>query len=130
MAKINPYDQICPVAQTMEIVGDRWTMLIIRDLFLGKARFGELLKSSPGMPPKLLSSRLKRLEDDRLVERILLDGYPPRAEYRLTERGRSLFPIFREVVNWGLSQFFGAEPELRHAIEEMVADRVPEYTRP
>ena len=62
MAAKRPYSQDCPVARTLDIIGDRWTMLLIRDLFFEKSRFNEFMRSSPGLPPKLLSERLKRLE--------------------------------------------------------------------
>src|SRR4030065_709103 len=64
-----PYNQTCPIAQALDIVGDRWTLLIVRDLFLGQRRFSDLLASSPGIPPKLLSGRLKRLQQRGLLER-------------------------------------------------------------
>ena len=92
-----PYNQGCPIARSLDIFGDRWTMLIIRDLFLGSSRFQQLLRSSPGLPPRLLSDRLKKLEQHGLVERSLYSQHPLRAEYRLTEKGRSLAPVLDAI---------------------------------
>src|SRR2546422_7491919 len=71
VAKTRPYNQDCPIARTLDIVGDRWTLLIIRDLFLGKSRFSEFRDSSPAIPPRLLSARLKRLEEQGLIDRLV-----------------------------------------------------------
>jgi len=128
MAKTGPYNQPCPVARTLDLIGDRWTLLIIRDLFLGKTRFSEFRKSKPAPPPKLLSERLQRLERHGLVERAVYSERPLRAEYRLTPKGRSLHPILREMVVWGLENLFSEdEAEMGRAVRERVASRVPEW---
>ncbi len=129
MARTQPYNQNCPIARTLDIIGDRWTLLIIRDLFLGHSRFGEFRQSTPRISPKLLSERLKRLEEEGLVERALLDGYPPRAEYRLTEKGRAIFPVLYAMGTWGAEYLFDGEPELRDAVLTFIESRVPEYRR-
>jgi DNA-binding HxlR family transcriptional regulator len=127
MARTSPYAQNCPIARTLDVIGDRWTMLIIRDLFIGRSRFNEFRQSTPRISPKLLSERLKRLEDEGLVERLLLDGRPPRAEYRLTPKGRSLFPVIFAIGTWGLAHLFAGEPELRTEIDAYLRSQVPEY---
>ncbi len=127
MARTRPYSQECPIARTLDVIGDRWTLLIIRDLFLGRRRFSELLGSSPGMPPRLLSQRLKRLEEHGLVQRVIYSEYPLRAEYRLTERGRSLFPVLYAMGSWGAAHLFEGEPEPRKTVEQFIESRVPEY---
>ena len=127
MAKTRPYGQACPIARTLDIVGDRWTLIIVRDLFLGRSRFSDFVRSSPGLPPKLLSERLKRLEDHGLVERAVYSEHPLRAEYRLTEKGRSTFPILKAIGEWGLEHLFEGEPELRDGIEQFVKSKVPEF---
>ena len=119
-----PYNQGCPIARSLDIFGDRWTMLIIRDLFLGSSRFQQFLDSSPGLPPRLLSDRLKKLEEHGLVERSLYSQHPLRAEYRLTENGRSLAPVLDAIVRWGLDHCFDAEPEARARVEEYISSRV------
>ena len=127
MARTSPYAQDCPIARTLDLIGDRWTMLIIRDLFLGRSRFNEFRQSTPRISPKLLSERLKRLEEEGIVERALLDGYPPRAEYRLTSKGRSLFPVLFAIGSWGFEHLFADEPELRVEVDAHLRSLVPEY---
>ena len=129
MARTQPYAQACPIARTLDIIGDRWTLLIIRDLFLGRSRFNEFRQSTPRISPKLLSDRLKRLEEQGLVERALLGGYPPRAEYRLTAKGRSLFPVLSAMGSWGFEHLFSDEPELRTEVDAYLRSAVPEYGR-
>jgi len=129
MARTQPYAQACPIARTLDIIGDRWTLLIIRDLFLGRSRFNEFRQSTPRISPKLLSERLKRLEAQGLVERALLGGYPPRAEYRLTAKGRSLFPVLFAMGSWGFEHLFADESELRTEVDAYLRSAVPEYVR-
>jgi len=118
------YNQTCPVARTLDVIGDRWTLLIVRDLFLGKTRYQHFLDSSPGLPPRLLSDRLKRLEQHGLIERSIYSQHPLRAEYRLTERGRSLQPVMAAIVRWGIDN--GFEPDERQAVEQFIAAHVPD----
>jgi DNA-binding HxlR family transcriptional regulator len=128
MAKTGPYNQLCPVARTLDLIGDRWTLLIIRDLFLGKTRFAQFRKSTPAPPPKLLSERLQRLQENGVIERIIYSEHPLRAEYRLTAKGRTLHGVLREIVFWGLDHMFtDEEAGMRSAVEEYVATRVPEW---
>lgn len=97
------YEQAdCPVARTMDLIGERWTVLILRDLFRhGAVRFQELQESLAGIAPNTLSARLKDLEQNGLVERHSYSEHPPRLEYRLTEKGRSLGPILKALRDWG-----------------------------
>lgn len=96
----------CPVACTLDIIGDRWTLLIIRDLILGKKRFGEFLESSEKIPTNILADRLKKLEDKGLIEKSLYNEHPPRAEYLLTESGQELTKIIRAMFHWGNKYIF------------------------
>jgi DNA-binding HxlR family transcriptional regulator len=131
MAKTAPYNQACPIARTLDLIGDRWTLLILRDLFLGKTRFSQFRRSDPAPPPRLLSQRLQRLESHGLIERVIYNERPLRAEYSLTEKGRTLFPVLREMVSWGLEHLFDdSEAELRDTVEAYVAGRVPEWLSP
>ncbi|HET9464000.1 MAG TPA: helix-turn-helix domain-containing protein [Gemmatimonadales bacterium] len=115
------------MARTLDLVGDRWTLLIIRDLFLGKTRFSQFRESTPAPPPKLLSERLQRLERHGLVERAVYSQRPLRAEYRLTPKGQALSSVVREMVAWGLENTFSDEESgLRKAIEERLATQVHE----
>jgi DNA-binding HxlR family transcriptional regulator len=93
--------QSCPVARSLDVIGDRWTLLVIRDLLRGRQRFRELLDSCEGISPNLLSARLKTLERREIVERSFYSEHPPRAEYHLTEKGRALGPAVRALFEWG-----------------------------
>ncbi|HEX6442572.1 MAG TPA: helix-turn-helix domain-containing protein [Stellaceae bacterium] len=96
------YDKFCPVARTLDIVGERWTMLIVRDLVrFGPRRFQDFEQSLRGVSPNTLSARLKRLEDAGIVERRFYEQHPPRAEYVLTEKGDELRPVLKALFDWG-----------------------------
>jgi len=92
----------CPVAAALDIIGERWTLLVVRDLLrLGARRFQDLELSLAGVSPNTLSARLKRLEEAGIVERRFYEEHPPRAEYVLTEKGRALGPIVLALKKWG-----------------------------
>ncbi len=92
----------CPVARTLDLIGERWTILLLRDLLLqGPRRFQDFQTSLPGIAPNTLSARLKSLEDHGLVRRQLYNDRPPRLEYVLTDKGRSLGPILKVMRDWG-----------------------------
>ena len=93
-------DTPCPIARTLAVVGDRWTMLIVRELFTGTRRF-EDFQAQTGISPHLLSTRLKRLEADGIVRRQAYSAHPPRHEYRLTEKGLDLYPLILGLRAWG-----------------------------
>src|SRR6266540_1731487 len=95
------YNQPCPVAKTLELVGDRWTLLAVRDLLPGMKRFQDLLVSLPGIAPNILSARLKLMEEHGLVTRRFYSDHPPRAEYALTDKGRELGMIVGALAAWG-----------------------------
>ncbi|MGZ5822690.1 MAG: winged helix-turn-helix transcriptional regulator [Hyphomicrobium sp.] len=98
----------CPVAAALEIIGERWTLLIIRDLLRRQARrFQDLELSLEGISPNTLSARLKRLEEAGIVERRFYEEHPPRAEYVLTDRGRALGPIVLALKRWGETYALG-----------------------
>jgi len=97
-------NETCPIEATLNIIGTKWTSLIIRDLLLdGRIRFGDLLRSLDGISPKTLSLRLRELEKFGLVNRIVYPEIPPKVEYELTEKGKKLEPIFIELKRWGLT---------------------------
>ena len=92
----------CPVALTLDLIGERWTILLLRDLLLqGPRRFQDFQASLPGVAPNILSARLKALEDSGLVKRQLYSERPPRLEYLLTAKGKSLGPIVKAMRDWG-----------------------------
>ena len=92
----------CPVARTLDLIGERWTILILRDLFLqGPRRFQDFQESLRGVAPNTLSARLKTLEKRGIIQRELYSEHPPRLEYRLTERGKTLGPVVKALRDWG-----------------------------
>jgi len=100
--KARKYDLDCPVAHTLDHIGERWTILILRDLLRhGPRRFQDFEASLSGITPSVLSSRLKELEDREIVTRRLYSQHPPRPEYLLTAKGRELRPVLRALKRWG-----------------------------
>jgi DNA-binding HxlR family transcriptional regulator len=94
----------CPIAKTLDVIGTKWTFLIIRDLLIeGTMRFSDLLKAMDGISPKTLSLRLKELENQEIVKRTVYPEVPPRVEYTLTEKGSRLEGIFIELKRFGLT---------------------------
>ena len=91
----------CPVASSLDLVGDRWTLLVVRDLLRGQARFSELQQSVEGIPSSVLSDRLKSLEGAGVVTRRFYSDHPPRAEYVLTTKGHGLGVIVGALASWG-----------------------------
>ena len=101
MAKSYQIDE-CPVARTLDLIGERWTILLLRDLLLhGARRFQDFQASLPGVAPNILSARLKAMEDNGLVRRSLYSERPPRLNYELTDKGKSLGPIVKAMRDWG-----------------------------
>jgi DNA-binding HxlR family transcriptional regulator len=91
----------CPVETTLLLIGDKWKVLILRDLIEGTKRFGELRKSIGSISQKMLTQQLRDMEEDGLVERKVYAEVPPRVEYSLTEDGVSLKPILDSLWAWG-----------------------------
>lgn len=95
------YNLPCVIAQTLDVLGDRWTLLILRDLMAGLHRYNDILESCSGMSPNVLSDRLKRLEAEQLVVRNYFKELPPRVEYTLTEKGWAVRPVLLALLDWG-----------------------------
>lgn len=93
------YELACPVARSLEVIGDRWTLLIVRELLLGRNRYSQLADALPGIPPNLLADRLRLLEDEEIVARLEPRGYA------LTEKGRELAPILGGLAVWGMKNY-------------------------
>ena len=92
----------CPVARALDIIGERWTILLLRDLFLqGPRKFQDFQESLAGVAPNTLSARLKAMEEHGLIARRVYSDHPPRLEYHLTEKGKSLGPILKALREWG-----------------------------
>jgi len=100
---------VCPITNLLDIVGDKWTLLVIRDLFLGKRRFAEFAESDEKMPTNILAERLKRMEKLSLLKKNPYQNNPVRFEYFLTEKGKALESILREMVRWGLQYVKGTK---------------------
>ncbi len=92
----------CPVETTLTLIGDKWKVLVLRDLMGGTKRFGELKKSIGSVTQKVLTAQLRAMEESGLVNRKVYAEVPPRVEYTLTETGYSLKPILDSMWDWGL----------------------------
>jgi len=122
--------EACSVARTLEIVGDRWTWLLIRDAFLGITKFGEF-RDSLGIASNVLQERLARLVEHGIFERRLYNEHPARFEYRLTPKGEDLFTALNALRQWG-DQYLCANPmrllHVRGTRTPVVAALVPQGT--
>lgn len=97
------YDQFCGLARALDILGERWALLIVRELVIGPKRFSDLMDGLPGIGPNALSARLKTLEADGLVARRKLPPPAGSTVYELTELGRGLEPVVFELIRWGVN---------------------------
>ncbi len=97
----------CPLAVTLDIVGDKWSLIVIRDLFRGVSRYNDFLKSPEDMTTNILAERLKRLEGHGLISKSAYQENPVRHEYALTKKGRALGPVLREIVHWANAYYPG-----------------------
>src|SRR3954471_22522422 len=114
--KRHPYDQWSPDARALDLVGDKWTLLIVRDLLAGPRRFVQLQQVLPGISTEQLRSRLNRMVADGLLTRQRFREVPPRVEYSLTERARQLSPVIGALARWGYDWAWSA-PREREAID-------------
>lgn len=92
---------VCPVETTLNLIGDKWKVLILRDLLTGTKRFGQLKNSIGNVSQKVLTSQLRDMEENGLITRKVYAEVPPKVEYSLTELGQSLKPILDAMWNWG-----------------------------
>ncbi len=117
------YGLDCPIAKTLDVVGDRWTLLIIRDLLRGTHKYQDLLDSLEGISTNLLAERLSRLVDEGLVTRTFYSEKPPRAEYHLTEQGEQLAGVVDALFQWGITwRSWGEAPELQTMREYIIRE--------
>ena len=93
-------DWPCPIARATDLIGDWWTPLVLRDLFLGNRRF-DALQESLGIPRAVLAQRLDRLVNERMVRKVAYEEHPPRYEYRLTDKGRDFWGVLAAMWRWG-----------------------------
>src|SRR5689334_21838496 len=106
--KRHPYDQWSPDARALDLVGDKWTLLIVRDLAAGPRRFVELQRVLPGISTEQLRSRLNRMVADGLLTRQRYREVPPRVDYELTVRARELMPVLGALARWGFDWAWSA----------------------
>ena len=97
----------CAVASTLDLIGDKWSLLVIRDLFAGKSTYGELLASAERMPTNILADRLRRLEEAGLIEKKAYQERPVRFAYSLTAKGRDMGDVLIALVRWGTKHLPG-----------------------
>lgn len=91
----------CGVAKTLKVIGSKWTMMIVHNLFEGNNRFGSLQRALPGISPKTLSQRLQELEQEGIITKKVFAEVPLHVEYNLTEKGKSLSGVFQSLAKWG-----------------------------
>ena len=103
----------CPVANTLDLIGDKWTLLVVRDLFLGRQHFKDFAASPEGIATNILTDRLNRLVESGLVERIASTEQPARDAYRLTKKGVTLGPVLEAMKSWGLKNIEGTQARLK-----------------
>lgn len=102
----------CPITNSLEIIGDKWTLLIIRDLFIGKTTYSEFQQSPEGIPTNILSDRLKRLKAYGIINKSPYQDRPVRYEYLLTKQGKALGNILTSIKDWGLKFIPGTSTKL------------------
>jgi DNA-binding HxlR family transcriptional regulator len=97
----------CPISCSLDVLGDKWTLLIVRDLFMGKHRFADLETSVEGIPTNTLADRLRRMEENNFVKKLRYAHKPPRFEYHLTAKGKALLPVLQELSRWAAQHLPG-----------------------
>lgn len=103
---------VCPIACTLDIIGDRWTMLVVRDLFLGRKYFKDFLASPEGISSNILTDRLKRLTEAGIIHTNPDAATVGRSTYALTNKGATLLPLLESIKEWGLSHIQGTAVRL------------------
>ncbi len=121
---INHYRSDCPIASTLDLVGDKWTLLILRDMLFGAQRFSDFVASAEGMKRNILSDRLKRLTENGLVVREPYQDHPPRFDYKLTPKGAALLPVIQSLATWGAAHLDHAYDPPRELLSWVPADHV------
>jgi DNA-binding HxlR family transcriptional regulator len=108
---------VCPVACALDLMGDKWTLLVVRDLACGKRHFNDFCRSPEKIATNILADRLERLVANDLAEKYASDDPPNRDCYRLTAKGKSLGPVLTAVSEWGLSNIQGTKAVLKPTFE-------------
>jgi DNA-binding HxlR family transcriptional regulator len=107
--KKTKFRSICPIASTLDLVGDKWSLLVVRDLLRGKATYGELASSPERIPTNILADRLKRLEEAGLIGSSAYQERPVRYAYKLTSKGEALRDVLGALVRWGKTHIPGTK---------------------
>jgi DNA-binding HxlR family transcriptional regulator len=108
MTSVTAQPRPCSIARTLEVVGEKWALLVVREVFLGNRRFDEMIRNT-GAPRDTLAARLRTLVGAGILERRQYAEHPARYEYRLTRAGRDLYPVIQTLMNWGDRYLAGAE---------------------
>lgn len=124
-AKNNAHRSVCPIACTLDLVGDKWTLLIIRDMkFFRKTRFEEFLESPENISTNILAHRLKKLENNGIITKTQYGSHSKRMCYSLTERGEYLSEVLRGFVQWGLKSFADTTTEIKEQKDADVEEQI------
>ena len=107
MARTPAFRSQCPVASALDLIGDRWSLLVIRGLFVGHSRYGDFLKDAEGISTNILADRLRQLECAKLIERMPGPGRADHVRYRLTRKGADLLPVLQALAIWGSEHIAG-----------------------
>ncbi|MBA2281542.1 MAG: helix-turn-helix transcriptional regulator [Acidimicrobiia bacterium] len=130
MPATSAYEMLCPIARALDVLGDRWTLLIVRDLALGEQRFTDLKRAIVGIPPNVLSARLKALVAAGVVTTKDLPPPAARTVYVLTPRGREALPIIRALARWGFPELEEVGPSSPlEPVTVVGASYIPFYDR-
>jgi DNA-binding HxlR family transcriptional regulator len=116
----------CPVSCVLDLLGDKWTLLLVRDLLLGKGTYTEFQQSPEGIPTNILAERLKRLQAAGVIEKLPYQERPVRYRYQLTNKGNDLYPVISAMIDWGNRYVEGTIS--RAEIEAMVAGKSAGFT--
>jgi DNA-binding HxlR family transcriptional regulator len=111
----NLYDLPCNIAQALNIIGDKWTLLILRQIMMGHDTYSDILQNLEGIPTNLLSDRLKTLAEDELIMLKLYQEHPPRYRYIMTESGMDLTDVFNSIILWGERNLKKCHKKLTHS---------------
>lgn len=106
----------CPIASSLDILGDKWTLIVIRDLFRGKFKFSELAASPEKIKTNILTDRLKWLEENKIVQKSAYQAKPTRYMYVLTDKGKDLMPIMQAMASWG-ERHIGGTVKVTHRLQ-------------
>lgn len=121
---VQRHEQACPIAATLNVIGDHWSMLVLREAFFGRTRFGEFEKHT-GIAKNILTQRLNALVDQGVLERSEIGQMGKRFAYVLTPKGEGLLPVLMAMADWGNAHVYGEGKEPAITIDKASGERVP-----